>query len=228
MSEKKEDPEYLAKRALLEAAGLDPDSELAKQPLHVVIREIQSIMRGGKKPDSTMTQATSPKESPAPTKDKTSAETPAAKASLLTESKEVGKPEKQIQDQYQASLAEILGLWEKSIKYQKSNLDQVCGFLNVKKYGLGEELHSYVDWAVKATNEGLSETEFNKEMKKRAESLQKLLDTSLPAGEKLAQSADDLRKQIQRNCTLEKEHHLRIDEFTKEMVRLFEKYEGEV
>jgi len=232
MSEKQYSIEETIKRSMMEAAGLDPDSELAKQPLEVILKEIQRVsmerMMGLKTGSTPTTQTTLPKESFASKKDKALTETPMAEEKSIPKSDAYDKLEKQIQDQYQASLTEILGLWDQSIKYQKSNLDQVCGFLNVQKYGLDEELSSYVNWATKATIEGISETEFNKEMKKRAESLQKLLDTTLSADKNLAKKADELKEQIRRLYTMVKDDHLKMDELSKEMVTHFEKLGGEI
>ncbi len=70
MPDKSEDPEYEVKRSMLEAAGLDPDSELVKQPFHVILREIQLIKAGLKSPSPPPTQATPSKEAPAPKKAK--------------------------------------------------------------------------------------------------------------------------------------------------------------
>jgi hypothetical protein len=232
MSEKRDNTEDMIKRSMMEAAGLDPDSELAKQPLEVILKEIQRVsmerMMGLQTGGPLSTSAAPPKESSAPKKDKIHVETPVTEAKSASGSKTGDNLETRIQNQYQASLTEILGLWDKSIKLQKSNLDQVCGFLNVQKYGLGEELSGYVNWATKATNEGISETEFNKELKKRAESLQKLLDTTLSADKNLAKKADKLKEQIQRLCTMAKDDHLKMDELSKKMVTHFEKLGGEI
>ncbi|TFG29986.1 hypothetical protein EU528_08875 [Candidatus Thorarchaeota archaeon] len=216
----------MVKRSLLEAAGLDPDSELAKQSFSVIMQEIQLIKAGIKSAPPSLTKAKPLKESPAPKKDEVRAKTSTTKGKSSPELD--AKLETRIQNQYQTSLTEIMGLWDESIKSQKSSLDHLCGFLNVQKYGLGEELSSYVNWATKATNEGISETEFSKEMKKRTESLQKLFDKTLSADENLAKKADTLREQIQRLSIAVKDHHMRIDELSKEIATLFEKLGGSI
>jgi hypothetical protein len=233
MSEKKSfSTEDMIKRGMMEAAGLDPDSELAKQPLDVIIKEIQRVsmerMMGFQSSSPPTTSAAPLKESSAPKKDKVHVETPVTEVKSSSGSKSGDNLETRIQNQYKASLTEILELRDKSIELQKNNLEEVCGFLNVQKYGLGEELNSYVTWATKATKEGISEAEFNKEMKKRAESLQKLLDTTLSADKNLAKKADKLKEQIQRLCTMAKDDHLKMDELSKKMVTHFEKLGGEI
>lgn len=216
----------MVKRNLLEAAGLDPDSELANQSFSVIMQEIQLIKAGIKPPPPSLTKAKPLKESPAPKKDEVPTESSTTKGKSFTESD--AKLETRIQNQYQASLTEIMELWDESIRSQKSSLDHLCGFLNVQKYGLGEELSSYVNWAIKATNEGISETEFSKEMKKKTESIQKLLDKTLSTDENLAKKADTLREQIQSLSTTVKDHHLKMDELSKEIAMHFEKLGGSI
>lgn len=216
----------MVKRSLLEAAGLDPDSELAKQSFSVIMQEIQLIKAGIKSPPPSLTKAKLQKESPAPKKDEVHIETSTTKGRSFPEPD--ATLETRIQNQYQASLTEIMGLWDESIRFQKSGLDHLCGFLNVQKFGLGEELSSYVNWAINATNEGISETEFSKEMKKRTENLQKLFDKTLSADENLAKKADTLREQIQRFSTAVKDNHLKIDELSKEIATHFEQLGGSI
>jgi len=212
----------------LEAAGLDPDSELVKQPFLVIMQEIQLIKAGIKPPPPSTVKSTTPKETSVPMKDEVRSKITVTDKQSSPESKTSERLELRIQDQYQTSLTKILGLWEKSITFQKSNLDHVCGFLNVQKYGLGEELGSYVNWATKATNDRMLVSEFSKEMKKRTESLQKLLNTSLPAGDDIAKKADKLRAQILKLSAIAEDNHLKMDELSKEMVMLFEKLGGEI
>lgn len=211
---------------MLEAAGLDPDSDLAKQSFLVIMQEIQLIKAGIKPPPSSTIKATPPKESSAPRKDEDHSKT--LETDEKSTSGKVDAFETRIQDQYQASLTEILRLWGKYIEFQKSSLDQVCAFLNLQKYGLGEELSNYVQWATKTTTEGISETGLSQEMKKRTENLQKSLNTSLSAGENLSKKADELRKQIQRLFTMVEGDYLRMDGLSKDMVTLFDKLGGEL
>ena len=65
-------------------------------------------------------------------------------------------------------------------------------------------------------------------MKKRTESLQKLLDKTLSTDENLAKKADTLREQIQRLSTAVKDNHLKIDELSKEIVTHFETLGGSI
>lgn len=226
MSENKEDPDYLAKRSILEAAGLDPDSDLVKQPLLVIIQEIQLIKAGIKPHPSSTIKATPPKESSAPRKDEVHSKT--LEIDEKSASETVYTFEARIQGQYQALLTEILRLWGKYIEFQKSSLDQTCAFLNLQKYGLGEELSDYVQWATKTTTEGISATGLTQEMKKRTENLQKSLNTSLPASEKLSTEADELRKQIQRLFTMVESDYLKMDGLSKDMVAFFDKPGGKI
>ncbi len=92
MSEKPESPEDMVKRSIMEAAGLDPDSELAKQPLDVILREIQRMkMIGVQTPSPPVTQAAPPKESLAPKKAEEAGErSPAGKTMSSPERQQYG------------------------------------------------------------------------------------------------------------------------------------------
>ncbi|MFW9921623.1 MAG: hypothetical protein ACFFED_18630 [Candidatus Thorarchaeota archaeon] len=66
MPENSEDPEIIIKKNMLEAAGIDPDPELLKQPFSVILREIQLVQTGVKKRTPSVEKAAPLKESTTP------------------------------------------------------------------------------------------------------------------------------------------------------------------
>lgn len=65
MPENSENPEIIIKKNMLEAAGIDPDPELLKQPFSVILQEIQLVRAGLKTRTPSVSKAAPPKASTA-------------------------------------------------------------------------------------------------------------------------------------------------------------------